>query len=137
MSGLSITLVINSFSVMLIVVGMWSLLQLFGEYGVRGIMLRLKRKVKALESKLVWIKIQVLEFTLVYAKGLPMEERQLSITKYIAWIAPQAEWTCLNTDECLKTNASQSGCEGLLRDAFGYWIHGFSYNRDSYRVIEA
>ena len=30
MSGLSITLVINSFSVMLIVVGMWSLLLLFG-----------------------------------------------------------------------------------------------------------
>ena len=57
-------------------------------------MLLLKRKVKALESKLVWIKIQVLEFTLVYAKGLPMEERQLSITKYIARIAPQAKWTC-------------------------------------------
>ena len=38
MSGLSITLVINPFSVMLIVVGMWSLLQLLGEYGVRGIM---------------------------------------------------------------------------------------------------
>ena len=43
----------------------------------------------------------------------------------------------LNTDECLKTNVSQSGCEGLLREAFGYWIHDFSYNRGSYRVIEA
>ena len=43
MSELSITLVINPFSVMLIVVGMWSLQQLFGEYGVGGIMLRLKR----------------------------------------------------------------------------------------------
>ena len=53
MSGLSITLLLNSFSVMLIIVGMWSLLQLFGGYGVGGIMLRLKRKVKALESKLV------------------------------------------------------------------------------------
>ena len=42
MSGLSITLVINPFSVMLIVVGMWSLLQLFGEYGVARIMLLLK-----------------------------------------------------------------------------------------------
>ena len=95
MSGLSITLVINPFSMLLIVVGMWSLLQLFGEYGVGGIMLCL-----ALESKLECIKIQFSEFTLVYAIGLPMEEQRLSIIKYIVWMP-------------------MSGCEGLLQEASG------------------
>ena len=30
----------------------------------------------------------VLEFTLVYAIGLPIEEQRLSIIKYIVWMAP-------------------------------------------------
>ena len=33
-----------------------------------------KVEVKALDSKLVWIKMQVSNFSLVYAKGLSMEE---------------------------------------------------------------
>ena len=42
-----------------------------------------------------------------------------------------------NTGFRIYFGVSQSGCEGLLREAFGYWIHDFSYNRGSYRVIEA
>ena len=36
----------NPFSMMLIIIGMWSLLQLFGGCGVGGIMLCLKHKLK-------------------------------------------------------------------------------------------
>ena len=41
-------------------------------------------------------------------------------------MAPQADWICLNND----------GCEGILQEAYGNWIHGFSYNLGSCNVVE-
>ena len=51
-------------------------------------------------------------------------------------MAPLDDWTCLNTNGCLKTNTSQFGCGGLLREASANWIHGFSYNLGSCSVVE-
>jgi ribonuclease HI len=48
------------------------------------------------------------------------------VNKDVRWYPPKHGWVCLNTDGASKSQTTNAGCGGLLRDEDGHWIRGFS-----------
>ena len=44
----------------------------------------------------------------------------------VGWEKPQVGWCCVSTDGYTSTNSGRAGCGGLIRDAQGEWVGGFS-----------
>jgi len=55
----------------------------------------------------------------------------------IGWRYPSIDWVKINVDGCRKGNPGVAGAGGVIRDAIGRWIVGFTLNIGIYTLVGA
>lgn len=78
-----------------------------------------------LQLSIIILKKQVQEIVNVYQKREREKVGKQEI--FIRWITRPMEWLMLNTDRASQAGA-EVACGGLIKNAYGHWICGFSRN---------
>ncbi|XVE58507.1 hypothetical protein DITRI_Ditri04bG0175000 [Diplodiscus trichospermus] len=84
--------------------------------------------VKSKEYKIVWIKDRILETINAFTKNPVGAHARDFVIKSVRWIPPSHGWVKLNTDGSLRPSGETARGGGLVRDANGSWMCGFSFN---------